>query len=351
MDERQFQREKRSAIYIDQPILYGWVYPNLLMVLMIMMAYSCIAPLLMPVCSLFYVLAYLMYKYQLLYVYINQHQSGGNLWYSVFNMSIVALVSGVFTLLSYLLIRGSNESELDAGTFNGPFYGLLPVPFFIFLFWYHCDRRFKRQSMSLALESALEIDKAVASLHHLKKATPLQHFNNKLYRQPSLVVGNSTSSSSSSSSNNGSGGGSGSSSGKSSNRESSNSSGFKNSAKKSRLESRLDPFGVGEATTNNTNTNNQNSNTITTAINNNSNLSVKSVIINSLIENANADDNPEGVVGNGFDQFGLGLELQGSSVPRKSVGFESQNRSSDVIRDRDGSNGDVEEGMKIKGLV
>jgi len=50
---------------------------QLLVVLMVVLTYSWVAPLLMPFGVLFYAFAYLMYKYQLLYVYINNDQSGG----------------------------------------------------------------------------------------------------------------------------------------------------------------------------------------------------------------------------------------------------------------------------------
>ena len=49
-------------------------------VLMIIATYSWVAPLLMPMGALFYSFSYLMYKYQLLYVYINKDQSGGFMW-------------------------------------------------------------------------------------------------------------------------------------------------------------------------------------------------------------------------------------------------------------------------------
>jgi hypothetical protein len=167
------------------------------------MTYSCIAPLLMPVCAGFFGLAYLMYKYQLLYVYINAHQSGGQLWYAVFNMSLLSLCCAVCTLLCYVLIRGSTGTDMPiihssrnsyaapnhayySTTFNGPFYCLLPLPLFIFLFWSHCNARFKKQSKRLSVESAMEIDKAVESMRRQHKATPMQHFKPTLYRQPSL---------------------------------------------------------------------------------------------------------------------------------------------------------------------
>ena len=89
----------------------------------------------MPICAFFFGLAYLMYKYQLLYVYINSYQSGGFMWYAVFNRSMVALIAGVCTLLCYLAIRMTFIS--------GPFYLLLPLPVLIAFFWRHCDKRIR----------------------------------------------------------------------------------------------------------------------------------------------------------------------------------------------------------------
>jgi Calcium-dependent channel, 7TM region, putative phosphate len=50
---------------------------------MIIATYSWVSPLLMPMGALFYSFSYLMYKYQLLYVYINKDQSGGFMWYDI----------------------------------------------------------------------------------------------------------------------------------------------------------------------------------------------------------------------------------------------------------------------------
>lgn len=86
-------------------------------------------------CTLFFGLAFLMYKYQLLYVYVNEYQSGGFMWFAVFGSSMVVLLAAVLTLLCYLAIRLTFIS--------GPFYLLLPLPFLICLFWRHCDAKIK----------------------------------------------------------------------------------------------------------------------------------------------------------------------------------------------------------------
>jgi hypothetical protein len=89
----------------------------------------------MPFCTLFFFLAYMMYKYQLLYVYINESQSGGFMWYAVFGFCMIALIMGVCTLLAYLAIRQTYET--------GEFYVLFPLPFLVAYFWRHCDQRFR----------------------------------------------------------------------------------------------------------------------------------------------------------------------------------------------------------------
>ncbi len=89
----------------------------------------------MPLCVVFFGFLYLMYKYQLLYVYINSYQSGGYMWYAVFDRSMLALMCGVITLLCYLAIRQTYLS--------GPFYAVFPLPVVIWLFWRHCNAKFK----------------------------------------------------------------------------------------------------------------------------------------------------------------------------------------------------------------
>ena len=81
MDPRMStRREMRTGLFQEYPQLYGWVYPQLLFVLMILLTYQCIAPLLMPFGIIFFAFSYVMYKYQLLYVYVNKYQCGGDMW-------------------------------------------------------------------------------------------------------------------------------------------------------------------------------------------------------------------------------------------------------------------------------
>ena len=94
--------------------------------------------------SLYFTLLYvtlLHFSFQLLYVYINDYQSGGEMWYAVFSRSLIALLFAAFTLLGYLSL------ELNQTYLAGPFYFLLPLPFSIVYFWHYCEAKFKLPSM------------------------------------------------------------------------------------------------------------------------------------------------------------------------------------------------------------
>lgn len=188
-------RELQTGAFADPPITYGWIYPNLLMVLMIMLTYCCIAPLLMPFSLIFFAFAYVMYKYQLLYVFINDYQSGGFMWYEIFSHSMVGLLCGVITLFCYMGIRESFST--------GPFYALTPLPALIYFYWDHCTKKFEKSSMTLSLESAISIDKLVKEeqerlakeeyekyeAYPIEPIVPNKSFRKTLFRQPSLVSG------------------------------------------------------------------------------------------------------------------------------------------------------------------
>lgn len=150
---------------------------------MIVVTYSWVAPLLMPMGSLFFCHSYLMYKYQLLYVYINKDQSGGYMWYAVFNRSLIALLFATVSLLGYLGLHIADEFH----TARGPFFFLLPLPFGIAYFWHYCDARFKKTSMDLSFGLAKQLDHYNRSRKDAGLAIPQDHFKKHLFRQPTLT--------------------------------------------------------------------------------------------------------------------------------------------------------------------
>lgn len=159
MDRRRAtRRDLRTGAFYSWPMLYGWIYPQLMMVLMIMVTYCCITPLLMPFCAIFFAGAYVMYKYQLLYVYINEYQSGGYMWYAVFNRSLVALefasvcligtpYSSPLSLISLIFTIsrvGYFTLQLGKPGSSGPFFIMLPLPIGLIYFGRYCEHKLKK---------------------------------------------------------------------------------------------------------------------------------------------------------------------------------------------------------------
>lgn len=141
------RRELRTGAFFAWPMLYGWVYPQLVIVQTIMVVYACISPLLIPFCVLFFIFTYIMYKYQLLYVYVNDNQSGGFMWYATFNRSLLGLLFASLALIAFFSLSYINQ---DA---QGPFYAMLPLPLGIVYFWHYCDSMFKKKKVQLYLYS------------------------------------------------------------------------------------------------------------------------------------------------------------------------------------------------------
>jgi hypothetical protein len=174
------RRELRSGAFYSWPMLYGWIYPQLLLVTMIMVTFACFAPLMMPFGVLFFTVSYLMYKYQLLYVYVNDNQSLGFMWYAVFNRSLIALLFSSFTLLACFAVNAD-------GIGSAPFILTLPLPASILYFWHYCDATLKKTSLDLSFGFAKKIDHRNAERKSHNKPTPQDTFTKDLYRQPTLT--------------------------------------------------------------------------------------------------------------------------------------------------------------------
>eukprot|EP01038_Epipyxis_sp_PR26KG_P012944 gene12944-17354_t len=99
IDKRETtRRDLRTGAFYSWPMLYGWIYPQLMM-------------------------------------------SGGYMWYAVFNRSLISLGFASVTMLGYLSL------QLNDPYLAGPFYFLLPLPFCIMYFGHYCEMRFKKPSM------------------------------------------------------------------------------------------------------------------------------------------------------------------------------------------------------------
>jgi hypothetical protein len=143
MDKRKVtRRELRTGAFYAWPMLYGWVYPQLMLVEMIMLTYSVISPVLMPFGIVFFLFTYAMYKYQLLWCYVNEFQSGGHMFYAVFNRSMVGILFASIVMIAYF------GMDLSQSYHWGPFFFLMPLPVGLLYFWHYCDSLFSKKMVS-----------------------------------------------------------------------------------------------------------------------------------------------------------------------------------------------------------
>ncbi|KAI9303434.1 hypothetical protein BJ944DRAFT_250680 [Cunninghamella echinulata] len=77
---------------------YGWGYPIPVFVFVVLLVYSTITPLILVFGALYFCLSYLVFKYQLLYVYFHPYEVAGRMWPLVFSRIIVGLL--IFEVLA-----------------------------------------------------------------------------------------------------------------------------------------------------------------------------------------------------------------------------------------------------------
>lgn len=100
-------RQKRSSLLYKPSMYYGWTYPSLLLVLTICLTYDVIMPVTLLLGCVYFFFVEILYTYHLLYVYVPQYESGGKLWYKVFNRTLIALFLSHLTLIGYFFVLGT----------------------------------------------------------------------------------------------------------------------------------------------------------------------------------------------------------------------------------------------------
>ena len=154
---KMFINEKRcswrylhTGLFAPPVMDYAWIYPSLLMILMIINIYACIAPAVVPFALVYFIFVFYMYKYQLLYVFQNDYQSGGHLFMQLFNYTMMSLMVGTLTVLAYFAIL---RSFLSA-----PFYCLMPLPLLVYWYQNDCIQRYMGPSLQMSLKRSVDID-------------------------------------------------------------------------------------------------------------------------------------------------------------------------------------------------
>lgn len=141
------QREL-DEVYRKETIQYGWEYPTQLLVLMIVFAYACISPIILPVGAVYFFGALMVYKKQVLYVYVPKYESGGKLFPMACDRALFGLICGQLTFIGYSMIRQGHWQPLF----------LSPLPFITVYMMQYFRKNYAEPSEQLSLERAVELD-------------------------------------------------------------------------------------------------------------------------------------------------------------------------------------------------
>lgn len=192
------QREL-DEVYKRDTLLGGWQYPNLLFVIVICFTYACISPIILPFGAIFFLVALVVFKKQVLLVYTPDHESGGTMFPSACIRVLIGLICGQVTLIGYTILRASfyqvrSRSEvliclylrssisqiISFGSLPNKPLALLPLPFITYMMMQSFHRIYQEPSEQLSFERATQLD---------QKSMVKIRFDEDLYRQPVMAEG------------------------------------------------------------------------------------------------------------------------------------------------------------------
>ncbi|OMO50896.1 hypothetical protein CCACVL1_30164 [Corchorus capsularis] len=140
-------REEPSSWALTFP--YHTEIPRLLLFGLIGFTCSVLAPLILPFLLAYFFLAFLVYRNQILHVYITKYQSGGQFWPIVHNTTIFSMV---LTQIIALGVFGIKKSPVASGF-------TIPLIFLTLLFNEYCRKRFSPVFRRSPAQVLIEMDR------------------------------------------------------------------------------------------------------------------------------------------------------------------------------------------------
>ncbi|KAL8170556.1 hypothetical protein V2J09_022360 [Rumex salicifolius] len=141
------ERDRERAMYPGS-VDYPETLPSLQLYFLLGLVYSTVTPILLPFIIVFFMLAYLVYRHQIINVYDQHYESAGAFWPQVHSRIIASL------LISQLLLMGLLSTKLAAK--STPLLIILPV--LTIVFHQYCKRRFEPAFSKYPLEEAIDKD-------------------------------------------------------------------------------------------------------------------------------------------------------------------------------------------------
>uniref|UniRef100_A0ACD5UXB4 Uncharacterized protein n=1 Tax=Avena sativa TaxID=4498 RepID=A0ACD5UXB4_AVESA len=127
---------------------FGTNEPRIQLYFLLGLVYAAVAPILLPFIIVFFSLAYLVYRHQIINVYTQQYESGAQFWPDVHRRIITALIVSQILLLGLLSTQEAESSTV----------ALLPLPVLTIWFHYVCKGRFEPAYIKFPLQEAMVKD-------------------------------------------------------------------------------------------------------------------------------------------------------------------------------------------------
>ncbi|KAI8614751.1 hypothetical protein BC830DRAFT_1125945 [Chytriomyces sp. MP71] len=163
-----FKLTPRDEYELNKPPSFDFtrIYGTLMIAFTIAITFSVVSPIILPFTALFFGLAFVVMKYQLLYVYEIKQESHGSYFLKIFN--IFAFSVGFFQTLTLAVVFAANRAAASGN--NGDplkqWMLIAPLPFLTIALWLacriwlfpratYCTSTLNEQSLNPGLERAL----------------------------------------------------------------------------------------------------------------------------------------------------------------------------------------------------
>ena len=133
---------------------FGFFLPQPILVFIICMCYSIISPWIVLIGAIYFIIGFIVFKYQLLYSMGHPSHSTGIIWIMIFHRLILGMIFYQLAMIGYLGLNKAYTLSIL----------VVPLPFAtVFLLGYNVDRAFKPPLSFIALRSLRESRRRRAS--------------------------------------------------------------------------------------------------------------------------------------------------------------------------------------------
>ncbi|EGN97135.1 hypothetical protein SERLA73DRAFT_169572 [Serpula lacrymans var. lacrymans S7.3] len=172
-----FTRTPRDFAELNAPpmVNYGVVYPQAILMFVITLLYSVVQPMIVIFGAIYFGMAYVVYKYKLLFVFYKPYESQGQAW----PLTFIRLIWGILIFLVFMtgifILRKSYVlSSL-----------LAPLILGTLLWSWYIDKTFKPLSKFVCLSSVFEVERGeeTADVARLREGHPVTWSQSNLNRR------------------------------------------------------------------------------------------------------------------------------------------------------------------------